>query len=148
MNKFALILLLLLITGCVTMQPRERSVSVSGMDFRPFTVLGFLMTPEKYLGEDAPTGLISVSVWPEVVRNSDRKQGVQYMRWVGQSGSSRQMRYIEIVPVEVALQEAYEAALNMGADALVDVSVRAVDRRYGPGQITGLEVSGFAINRH
>jgi len=144
MGRLPVILLLsVIIASCGTISPMEKSTSVTGMDFRPFTERGFFMTPEKYAGDYEPKGLIYVTLWPHVLKAGEPGlPGTAYKRH-----SINRNWNIEELELEEALEEAYQVAIQMDADALVDMTAIPVSRRNGGIEVEGIEVSGFAIKR-
>lgn len=47
----------------------ERSMSISGYDFTPYTSKGFFISPEQYLSPYDPIGMISITFSPEVKKH-------------------------------------------------------------------------------
>lgn len=114
-----LLLALCLLTGCagsfITHIPAV--TSVTGLDFTPFSDRGFLFTPHMYEGEYSSIGLIKVVITPELerVKEKNRRGQMEYTPW-----------RVKLVPFQDALEDAYQHALSMGADAMVDFEFRVM----------------------
>jgi hypothetical protein len=107
---------------------------VAGIDFSEYTRQGFLFTPEMYDGPYEAVGLVTVSMYPEAryVLSADR-----VMRWD-----------VQRITAQDVVAKMYEQAKGMGADALVNFTVRVTDDRIDATATRPvLEVSGFAIRR-
>lgn len=138
MKNYLILLAFILLAGCASTKPSDEIIYTTGFDFSKYTEQGFLITPESYLGEYQSIGLISVTLWPAVIEEkSVTKEGRP-------SGSSW---HIGELNVTKAIDEIYEQADNMGADAIINFSINSIERNNGILKVPGAEISGFAIKR-
>lgn len=144
MKRIVLLLATLLLAGCATERiariPRE--VTFAGFDFRPYTERGFMFTPDVYGGEYDAIGLVSATIYPEAYReHQSRGAETALGKWS-----------IKDVDAQEAIDEMYRRASTLGADALVQFTIKSIEKTVETGDIRGLtlsgvEVSGFAIKR-
>lgn len=147
MFKRALALLLFtsfLATSCTGPQTvaRDEVINVTGYNFSKYTDQGFLITPEQYLEDYQSIGLITVTQWPAV-----RKMERQIPKPDGSGYKIVEEFYPEDINVDKAIDEIYQVAKNMGADAITRFDVTATSRLNGSLTVVGVEISGFAIKR-
>jgi hypothetical protein len=110
------------------------ATSVTGIDFTPYTAQGFMFTPEMYRGDYESVGVINVIMQAEGNLVGDPRRG----------GSEWQFSELNVGDV---VKEAHKRAVAMGANALVNFSVRSASRLVGTVTVPGIEVTGFAIKR-
>lgn len=143
MRAFALLVLVVLaVSGCAKTYNRE--IHFYAIDFRPFTREGFLFTPEMYDGDYDAIGVLSITILPgdiitEPTGPEDRK---------GRLTREGKPVHVEHLSVDGGLMRLYEAAADMGADAVVNLKIRRVrDWRRATLDLDALEVEGLAIRR-
>lgn len=144
MKRIALLLIVLLLAGCATERVTriQREVTFTGFDFRQYTEKGFLFTPDVYTGAYDAIGLLNATVFPEAFREEEVVKGERKLgRW-----------HIRPVDAQEAIDEMYRQASALGADALVQFSIKSIEKDVETGDLAGLvlpgiEVSGFAIKR-
>jgi len=145
----ATLLLILVLAGCTT----SRTTIPGGeetrlLDFTKYAAEGFLITPERYDGEYDALGQIYVSHYPEAKRGSRQSTYAAkpvYTDW----------RITTEVSAQDAVDDLYDAALNLGADAVMNFDLSFPPHPYGPfgptepkdSDMTSIRVSGFAIKR-
>ena len=111
-----------------------------GYDFREYSAEGFLFTPYDYEGDYQSVGMVTFIAWPEAEK-------VEASRKVQQrTGKTEVWRVGEVTPSE-AINEAYQKASQMGADALIHFEVNSTSKTVAGAELSGIEVSGFAIDR-
>ncbi len=136
-----LFVLFLFAIGCSGPSELSRSVVVTGIDFRPYTEKGFLITPEKYTGEYQSIGMIRIDVQPATKKVDysvpiDTKTWSVHLDWL-----------VENLDIKMVIDEAYKAATKMGADALTDFSLSSRVMVEGYILVPTYEATGFAIKR-
>ena len=147
MKKLLLLLLVIAISTSACSGPktiaREETSIVTGYDFSEYTEQGFLFTPEQYLGDYNSIGMITVTLWPDVNKRIER------VPIPGQPGRHQNVEKFSqgVINVEKAINEIYNKAVTMGADAITRFDVNATSRENGTLLVTGVEISGFAIKR-
>lgn len=145
--KYAIVsFMLLMLSGCGSSGTvaREETTIVTGYDFSEYTAQGFLITPEQYLGTYESMGMITVTMWPEV-----RKEvRIRYKIDNGQRVPVEEETFVVgELNVKKAIDEIYEQAKGMGADAITRFNVTYTSRLNGDLIVPGTEISGFAIKR-
>jgi hypothetical protein len=141
------VLLVFILSACTTtlnLIPTE--TSYFGIDFRKYTSEGFLITPEKYLGEYESIGVVKYVIVPgaeykvlnKVTYSDGTTQSIQ--KWV-----------VNQITLSQGLDSLYHLSKAMGADAIVNFSSNTTQRNYqsiaNPVTLEGYELSGFAIKR-
>lgn len=124
--------------GCFYGIETQKSMEVNGYDFTKYSKIGFLFTPEKYLGNYESVGLIEVKLYPEVKAEKtydEHKHKFDY--W----------KVEKILPSEV-IDSIYVVCKNMGANALMNFKIDKTDLvSNGAIYYYGIKVSGFGIKR-
>ena len=135
------ITLIIFLVSCSPITKIEKQVKVYDYDFTKYKNKGFMFTPEMYSGDYEEIGLIAVEILPELRRVTSKyfSPGQYYtpdMLW-------------EYVPVssEEILDNLYVKAINMGADAIVNLSITDIELIYANVSAPGIRASGFAIKR-
>lgn len=142
-----LLILLLLLNGCTTLNHIPPKNIFYGFDFRKYAEKNFLITPEMYQGEYMTMGIVNCEIYPEafyistsVTKTPDGEYSLSGYKWI--------MKQID---PESAIDSMYFRCINMGADALVNFRIESVEEEYSniknPITINGIKVSGYAINR-
>ncbi len=143
----AIIIALLLVTGCSAMKPLPGSRVLYGYDFTDYTQQGFLFTPEGYNQDYNSIGLLNLTFTPQVVEPQGipaNKSMNDFYRVNAVDGS---VWYVEKLDMQTAIDSMYSKASNMGADALIRFDASYNTRPHYEISITEIEVSGFAIKR-
>jgi hypothetical protein len=94
---------------------KEKNVSAAFLDFRPYTSSGFFISGGPYRGDFDPIGDIEIRVDPKTVRNGDRRK------------ASDPVYLVETVKHQELINLAVEYAKSVGADALVNFRITAVE---------------------
>lgn len=161
MKTFGFLLVItFFIAGCASVEelkyvPREQKLT--GIDFSKYSSKGFLITPEKYLGDYESVGLISYEFLPSgnyavvgegTIPNSSYNpfdpSSTYYLatkKWV-----------FESINIEQVMDSVYSSCSRMGADALVNFQINSKSDVVGANAINpanrfGYVISGFAIKR-
>lgn len=139
MKRLLLLPVILLLISCASTEPMPESINTFGFDFSEYTEEGFLITPEQYLGEYQSIGLIRTVMWPRVYRVPSGSTDDQ--------GNPNYDFRTEELNVEKAIDEIYQQAEDMGANAITRFDITSTSRRNGDMIVEGAEISGFAIKR-
>ena len=163
-------LLLLPLTGCSVMAPRDRYVETLFLDYRPFSDLGFFFSPDPYPGEFDALGEIQITVIPaiksEPVENkvetkSDNKSKYKdrvysnsyvdpraYQTSSTNKTTTRTTTRMETISSSELMEIAYNEAIARGADGIVNFRCKTIYTTVS-GITTGVshEISGLAIKR-
>ena len=116
---------------------------ISGLDFRPYASEGFLFTQSEYTGEYISMGILRITVVPEAVLDSIMPGTIlEELRW---KISDKDIQ-------NDALEEVYQACIEMGADAFVNMKIDIIPMSYvgvtnPPLVLNSYEISGVAIDR-
>lgn len=135
-------LMIMFLLSCSTASKFEKSVYYYNYDFRKYSESGFLITPEKWLGDYESIGIIEIEIWPEVDRTKLKLQPGQFY----DSGVSNKWVYTPINTEEI-IDSFYKTAIDMGADAITNFNLSEFIADYGSVTAPGKRVSGFAIKR-
>lgn len=141
----------ILFTGCATNKPVETDeyYFATGYDFTQYTEQGFLFTPEGFPGEYEAMGIIRINHQPQFMEIPDqqRNQQVPGSRVYVEPDGISYWRVSEPDPDRM-IQEAYDQATAMGADAIINF--RIVGERITNGSLTvdSAVLHGFAIKRN
>jgi hypothetical protein len=113
----------LLLTSCSyksqQFASRPETSEVTGISFKKYSDLGFLITPDKYTEAYSSVGIIEVTTIPSayqamdttIVTDNGSVHKVLYLKWV-----------VGKVDINTALDKMYEYCVSNGADALVQFS--------------------------
>ena len=148
-NLFLIIAVIILITSCKTQQAFfvEGREIFSVFDFRQYTEKDFLITPDKYTGAYESIGIIDYVIFPEAKRNANGSEVKSYYQPV----PIENLWQVDEIDVQTAFDGVYQKCIDMGADALVNLSVSIEEDRYPDLSPTlylkGYRVTGFAIKR-
>ncbi len=146
--KKLLIIIFISLIGCTppkkSMYPRE--VSIYAIDFSEYSKKNFLFTPYRYLGDYESLGLVTVEIRPmaKLVKKSvDTGTGV---------GLTKDVWEVEKIKMGAIIEEVYKKAINMGANAVVDLEINTnfetlEANSTNPVTVNNIEISGFAIKR-
>ena len=145
MKKYLLIVLLFWVWSC-TEAPKfsPEEFEFQPISFKKFSDKGFLFTPNSYDRQYQSIGMVDASIYPEAnLQNTESGSPTgRIIYWLQ-----------EPVNMDKALDSLYEACVQMGADALVQLKFRSVSKiKYKsttkPLEVFGVNIKGFAIKRN
>jgi hypothetical protein len=162
MKKIINLLIFFTVLSCVTPKEFEeltfipRKESFFGIDFTKYSEKGFLITPEKYLGDYESIGLITYEYLPAaeyklagIIENPnfdrrDNSSGPEFIHL-------KKWDY-EKVMIEQVMDSVFLISTRLGADALVNFRIEPKAEFHGTGYknpttVNGYSISGFAIKR-
>ncbi|MGQ8336153.1 hypothetical protein ACUNWD_06340 [Sunxiuqinia sp. A32] len=117
MKKIFYVIILSLLVGCAVM-PRPREVLHFNYDFREYSEQGFFISPNPYIGEYKPLGLIKIEVFPgqvkELNNESENKLDTPYISKNSTFYVDEEIRTDELLDILV------KQAKNMGANGIVN----------------------------
>ena len=148
----ALLLLCSLIGLCscsneVYISEQKYHVHIYGADFTKYTALGFQITPESYLGNYESIALLTFDYFP-AVRQLTFKDSLHYYRpGTQEEFINGQTWFIENISIAAAIDSFYNMAKALGANAIVKFKMDPIRREDGPLDISGFQISGFAIRK-
>jgi hypothetical protein len=120
--------------GCAPkLQHISAVTTATGIDFDRYSQRGFFFSDDAFTGAYEPIGLIHVTSYAAA-------------NWKTGKGYEAGMWAYEGVPIQETVDSAYAVAVRLGANALVKMEMRAVERTGTP-PVPGVEISGWAIRR-
>jgi hypothetical protein len=154
MKKITTIILLVLICfSCSVELKNINSYSIlTKIDFRKYSDAGFLITPEKYIGEYKSIGIIDFVNMPgatyKLPINVD-KNGKPIVQEFGHAPGKQWQ--IDEMNMNDALEKLYQQCIALGADAIINFKLEPNSVYHGgvsnPVTIEGVRITGFAIKR-
>ena len=145
--RVTLVVLMLVLAGCGT-SGVPRSTQTLVYDFRPYTEQGFLITPEEYQGDYRSVGIIAMEIVPAASKEYAYEK--EWKEYEEVEGTYRQGDWaIEEMSTQDVIDQVYEQAQGMGADAIMNFEVMT-DTEALPGESLVrpvFVVRGFAIDR-
>lgn len=138
---FLICLVIFITTSCHTPQTIPVRENLFLLDFVPYTVEGFLFTTEGYTGEYESIGMVEYKFTTSSTTQQLDDVGVIIM-WID-----------DPFDIQSGLEIVYNEVLNLGADALINLEVIALesspDKRSSNTlyQPSGYIIKGFAIDR-
>jgi len=143
-----LIIASIFISSCVTHQLTEWETDLrsSGYDFRSYTERGFLFTPEIYTESYEAIGLVEITYVPEIREHRQPGNPVPLAGYRILSSNDRNY-YIELPETDNLIEEMYNLADGLGADALSNFRISPERLNNNNVEIETIKVSGFAIKR-
>lgn len=144
-NFISAFLVCVALAGCTSAKELERSMTISGYDFTPYTSKGFFISPEQYLLPYDPVGVISITFSPEVKKHVrfTNYDSTKYTLVLAPSSEW----IVERVDVRMVIEQIYRLGIKMGADAVVRFNIGMKPMTNGDLLYFASEVSGFAIKR-
>jgi len=129
---------LLFLSGCAATPDTHmsREMDVHGYDFTRYTEEGLLITPEDYNSSYKSVGMLRVVIWPEMRRERVNGDPYEMTNWKA-----------EPLRMQEAVDSLYTRARQMGADAIIRFDAQRVTQEVDDDTRTGVEASGFAIDR-
>jgi hypothetical protein len=127
----------IVVLGCTPRIELERAVSIAVLDFTEYQKTGFLITPEEYHGDYESCGFIEITVRPSLKAGREPPG-------LFSTGFNLVVGPIEI---EEAIEQMYEQALNLGADAITRFKATSKEFQVRTYTFEGVRISGFAIKR-
>lgn len=158
MKKLLFMLTIVLMASCTSLEkmtyfPGEENLY--RIDFSKYSDKGFLITPEKYLGEYESIGLLTYELVPAT--NYVRTGRIANDNYVSGSTSSGPQFYDiykwidQKMDTQQALDSLYLICLKNGADALMNFDREVIFREHtgiaNPHVVAGISISGYAIKR-
>lgn len=141
--KGYLFLLIITISGCSTQFATRKEFIPYAYDFTPYSAKGFLFTPLELI--DRPydgRGMIHIDGFPEV------KAITEMVAYESGQVSPKQKLVPGRVDASEMIEQAYQMATGMGADAIISFRLTTRDGlSKGNVSVVILELSGFAIKR-
>ena len=141
-----LLIVLFLFTSCKVLNYIPKEESIYGLNFTKYSEQGFLITPEKYLGDYESIGIFNYTFVPSASIFIEKK--------VMSSGILRERKIWlkENYSIYDGLDSLYNFSKSIGADAIINFQFNIVTRNYtygyeNPVTLEGFELSGFAIKR-
>jgi len=130
--RFLKYLVLILVFGCSPKIINPESFYFA-IDFTKYSKEGFLITPEKYLGEYESIGLVEYVLIPGATKSD---YGYQ----------------VDDIRLSQGIDSLFSLAKDMGADAIMNFNINSTQREHtffmqGQLVLEGFELSGFAIKR-
>jgi len=127
----------------------ERVETTYGFDFTEYSEKGFLITPEKYLGDYESVGILSFSISSE----AKLEKLLVPERIAGPMLVYRHKWNIEKIDYKEVLELAYKTSTEMGGDAITNFKIdydshyysNPVD--YPSVAVPKINVTGFVIKR-
>jgi hypothetical protein len=149
MKKLLVVLLAFILTSCSSSKLTDWDTDLrsSGYDFRSYTAQGFLFTPETYTEPYNAVGLVEIIYQPEIKYISPSlgvptsREGYRLMTF------GTQNYLVELPDTDILIDEMYELATNLGADALTNFQITNELIYNNDAPIETIKVSGFAIKR-
>lgn len=153
MKRVAILLLLAsILSGCAV--TRERIVETQVLDFRPYTEMGFFLSPDPYPGEFDALGEIYIHITPALLpassssvnfKENNRKFDDPILSGVRSPyGSVR----AEVISSEELVEIAVQKAKSLGANGIADLKCqRDYEFVSGVRFLRGYDISGLAILR-
>jgi hypothetical protein len=136
----------LLIASCYGSRESQGGIYFYGYDFSTYTKRGFLITPNVYRGEFESIGLISAEYHPKVSKNKliDEHGMVIPFETYTTDGITY---YIEQINTDDVIEQFYQQAVEMGADAISSFDITILTKSLSGLQVPYVQISGFAIKR-
>ncbi len=133
--------------SCETVKFIPKSTSVEIIDFKKYLNKNFLITPYDYKGDYESIGMIHATLMPSANLISMKK----YSEVTSDTMVVYQWK-TDTIKTSEALDTIYSKAVQMGADAIIDLSINSNRETYNIGSskeitIFGIIVDGFAIKR-
>lgn len=127
----------LLLLACNKITHIPATTAFYTIDFSKYSQEGFLFTPKEYTKKYKSIGLVDVILTAEMnkVKIDDHR-------------GSKEWQYDDIKAAQ-GLEEMYLKAKKMGADAVMDLTIKTdyIETKPGLPSIPRLTLSGFAIKR-
>lgn len=135
--RLAVLAVAVSLNGCSHLTHIAPATTVASIDFRTYAKDGFLFSPNAFVGDFDPIGMMTVSLSAEgkvVVAPEGNKV------W-------------EFTPIDaqLGLRQMRDRVVALGGNAVVSLTIRSTTANQVDGGyvivVPGLEVSGFAIHR-
>jgi hypothetical protein len=135
--------------ACVTTNiESEGGFTSFGIDFRPYTNEGFLITTEKPNGDYKAMGLIRVDQSPKIIKTTesqyslDKRDGFKLV--VTSVGTNPEYYLVEEIEIQKSIDELYRISKEWGANALFNLEIiRSEHPDLSSADI--ITVSGLAV---
>lgn len=147
-NRISVITLIVLFcSSCTTLRPVEMEEMYygTGYDFTEYTQMGFLFTPEGYIGEYESIGVININHVPRFIQTTQRVRLDGFRLFRDPAGEG--YWGVSEPDTDRMIKEAHRIASEMGADAIINFLI--VPDRFENVNLTvpTVVLTGFAIKR-
>jgi len=138
-------------TGCYTYENVPRVEEIRGFDFTGYSAKGFLFTPYLYHGEYESAGIVEIEMSPAVIVCANTPDTTEYRIFTNERLNKKYA--VEIMTADTIIERAYRRCVELGANALTDIKIKAIKTPYkiSEGNIQfcyySYKVSGYAIKR-
>ena len=122
-------------------------IRMYGADFTKYTALGFQISPESYMGQYESIALLNYQFYPAVRQLTFKDSLHTFQTGYQEHYINGQTWFIENISVSDALDSLFIMAKSLGANAIVRFKIDPLPREDGPLDISGFEISGFAIRK-
>lgn len=150
--------ILLFMASCATSKLVELTTisddqNFNAIDFTKYSAKGFLLTPEKYMGEYTSVGIVRYVMHPSATyKTIASKPNPAFEKDKNLSATIKTKVWdINDLSIPDVIDGIYLKCKLMGADALVNLEIKADDVPYtgvlNPVTIRGYVITGFAIKR-
>lgn len=128
MKKLLYVLgVMIILSGCSVMKPRERSVNTFFLDYRPYAEEGFFLSPDPYPGQFTSLGDIRIEVQPAMIPAEKSYQKGKSQKYTdGMYASSSTNLVPEEISGSTLLDIAVQKAKELGADGIANLKIRYV----------------------
>lgn len=137
--------LIFIISSCGPLKHIPGYEIFMGVDFRPYSEKGFLITPHEYHGEFTSIYMIDYILMPEASYQPAQYEDNQKVEEGGWRFSYKD------ADIEHAVESIYNKCVEMGADAIMDFNIQTHEDEYdfipNPVTVKGLLITGVAIKR-
>lgn len=143
MKKLILLAAIVILSGCASIKPTQRAIYTDFADYRAYSEIGFLITPNAYSGEFESLGEIAIHIVPAIKMFPE--EGEEY------DGRGRYIDY-ENIKRQDLIDIVVKEAIEKGANAITDFAITSKEITKGDamGQFcSGFEywITGFCIKR-
>lgn len=133
---FILLITVLSIASCYTLQPRERAEYVSYIDYQKYTSSGFFLSPTDYPGKYESLGFMQIDIYPEIIETSNDYIYTEYAK--------------REIPSDELLESIVAKAIAKGASGISNLSIKRITTttytKYATTtSLSHYEVSGLLI---
>lgn len=135
-KNISLIVISLFIISCApTRQVIPEEILLGGFDFTSYSEKNFLFTPLSYTEDYDAIGFITTELYPEVEKKLPNINA-EIKEWISKE-----------IDGDKLLAAAYQRAVKMGADAIIELKILSITKREPEVLVNGLQLQGFAIKR-
>jgi len=141
MKKLILLAAIVILSGCASIKPTQRAIYTDFADYRAYSEIGFLITPNAYSGEFESLGEIAIHIIPAITKTTEKYMGEDWNFYD-----------YEVIKRQELIDIAVKEAIDRGADAITDFAITSKEIIKGDGMgkvCSGYEywITGFCIKR-